>query len=207
MVEESKMHVIRIGFVMLMLLLMLMLMHMHMHMHMQVRKPPSLGSWVDIRAVYREFYSRRPQGLANAMKEVLLVEIAPGPGGDPGHPGGPGFRGEGAQRGGGREEHREARLAHGAGGQGPRPTPWPRTAACCRRRGASPRRGSRGSSGTGGGGTTASMLEAQPCPLVWSVEVGPRYGSAGRARWRSRGPAILPGEELRVTPALRPGQG
>jgi len=39
----------------------------------QVRKPASLNAWVDIRAVYREFYRRRPQGLAAAMKEVGLV--------------------------------------------------------------------------------------------------------------------------------------
>lgn len=39
----------------------------------QVRKPSSLNSWVDIRAVYRDFYRRRPQGLANAMREVGLA--------------------------------------------------------------------------------------------------------------------------------------
>jgi len=39
----------------------------------QVRKPASLNGWVDIRAVYREFYRRRPQGLAAAMKEVGLM--------------------------------------------------------------------------------------------------------------------------------------
>ena len=62
-----------------------------------MRKPASLNAWVDIRAVYRwgnklvwitlwyvgksviskpffrEFYRRRPQGLAAAMKEVFLL--------------------------------------------------------------------------------------------------------------------------------------
>lgn len=39
----------------------------------QVRKPISLNAWVDIRAVYRDFYRRRPHGLAAAMKEVGLT--------------------------------------------------------------------------------------------------------------------------------------
>jgi ERI1 exoribonuclease 2 len=38
----------------------------------QVRKPDGLDSWVDIRAVYREFYKRRPQGLNGALKELGL---------------------------------------------------------------------------------------------------------------------------------------
>jgi len=38
----------------------------------QVKKPASLNSWVDIRAVYRSFYGRRPQGLNGAIREVGL---------------------------------------------------------------------------------------------------------------------------------------
>jgi len=39
----------------------------------QVRKPSSLNAWVDIRAVYKNFYRRRPQGLNGAMREVGLA--------------------------------------------------------------------------------------------------------------------------------------
>lgn len=38
----------------------------------QIRKPQVLSSWVDIRAVYREFYKRRPQGLNGALRELGL---------------------------------------------------------------------------------------------------------------------------------------
>jgi len=38
----------------------------------QIRKPPCLNSWVDIRAVYRSFYNRRPQGLNGALRELGL---------------------------------------------------------------------------------------------------------------------------------------
>jgi len=38
----------------------------------QVRKPTGLDSWVDIRAVYKQFYGRRPQGLNGALKELGL---------------------------------------------------------------------------------------------------------------------------------------
>ena len=38
----------------------------------QIRKPDCFNSWIDIRAVYRSFYNRRPHGLNNAMKEVGL---------------------------------------------------------------------------------------------------------------------------------------
>ena len=34
----------------------------------QIRKPDCFNSWIDIRAVYRSFYNRRPQGLNNAMR-------------------------------------------------------------------------------------------------------------------------------------------
>ena len=34
----------------------------------QIRKPDCFNSWIDIRAVYRSFYNRRPHGLNNAMK-------------------------------------------------------------------------------------------------------------------------------------------
>jgi len=38
----------------------------------QIKKLACLGSWVDIRAVYRSFYNRRPQGLNGALKELGL---------------------------------------------------------------------------------------------------------------------------------------
>ena len=34
----------------------------------QIRKPDCFNSWIDIRAVYRTFYNRRPHGLNNAMR-------------------------------------------------------------------------------------------------------------------------------------------
>ena len=34
----------------------------------QIRKPDCFNSWIDIRAVYRSFYNRRPHGLNNAMR-------------------------------------------------------------------------------------------------------------------------------------------
>lgn len=39
----------------------------------QIRKPDCFNSWIDIRAVYRNFYSRRPHGLNNALREVGLA--------------------------------------------------------------------------------------------------------------------------------------
>jgi len=38
----------------------------------QIRKPDCFNSWIDIRAVYRSFYNRRPRGLNNALREVGL---------------------------------------------------------------------------------------------------------------------------------------
>jgi len=38
----------------------------------QIRKPAFLNSWIDIRAVYRSFYNRRPQGLNGALRELGL---------------------------------------------------------------------------------------------------------------------------------------
>jgi len=38
----------------------------------QIRKPASLSTWIDIRAVYREFYKRKPQGLNGALRELGL---------------------------------------------------------------------------------------------------------------------------------------
>jgi len=38
----------------------------------QIRKPAFLNSWIDIRAVYRKFYNRRPQGLNGALRELGL---------------------------------------------------------------------------------------------------------------------------------------
>lgn len=38
----------------------------------QIRKPACLNSWIDIRAVYRSFYNRRPQGLNGALRELGL---------------------------------------------------------------------------------------------------------------------------------------
>merc|ERR550519_3145389 len=37
-----------------------------------IRKPASLSTWIDIRAVYREFYKRKPQGLNGALRELGL---------------------------------------------------------------------------------------------------------------------------------------
>ena len=34
----------------------------------QIRKPDCFNSWIDIRAVYRSFYNRRPRGLNNALR-------------------------------------------------------------------------------------------------------------------------------------------
>ena len=34
----------------------------------QIRKPDCFNSWIDIRAVYRSFYNRRPHGLNNALR-------------------------------------------------------------------------------------------------------------------------------------------
>lgn len=36
----------------------------------QIRKPEVLSSWIDIRAKYREFYKRKPQGLNGALREL-----------------------------------------------------------------------------------------------------------------------------------------
>ena len=39
----------------------------------QVRKPGCLNTWIDIRAVYKQFYNRRPEGLNGALREVGLA--------------------------------------------------------------------------------------------------------------------------------------
>ena len=39
----------------------------------QLRKPGCLNTWIDIRAVYKQFYSRRPDGLNGALREVGLT--------------------------------------------------------------------------------------------------------------------------------------
>ncbi|XP_013390057.1 ERI1 exoribonuclease 2 [Lingula anatina] len=36
----------------------------------QIRKPAALNSWIDLRATYRKFYDRRPQGLNGALQDV-----------------------------------------------------------------------------------------------------------------------------------------
>jgi len=116
----------------------------------QVRKPPSLGAWVDIRAVYREFYSRRPQGLANAMKEVGL-----------------GF--EGREHSGVEDARNTARLV------------WRMVQDGC------------------------LLQETGSVPTEREQrELGHRYGSAGRGRWRSRVPTILTGVRIRAPGSEEP---
>ena len=39
----------------------------------QLRKPGCLNTWIDIRAVYKQFYNRRPDGLNGALREVGLA--------------------------------------------------------------------------------------------------------------------------------------
>ena len=39
----------------------------------QLRKPGCLNTWIDIRAVYKQFYNRRPDGLNGALREVGLT--------------------------------------------------------------------------------------------------------------------------------------
>ncbi|XP_072838648.2 ERI1 exoribonuclease 2 isoform X1 [Pogona vitticeps] len=39
----------------------------------QLRKPAILNSWIDLRATYKLFYSRKPQGLNNALQDVGIV--------------------------------------------------------------------------------------------------------------------------------------
>ena len=39
----------------------------------QVRKPGGLNTWIDIRAVYKQFFNRRPEGLNGALREVGLA--------------------------------------------------------------------------------------------------------------------------------------
>ena len=39
----------------------------------QLRKPGFLNTWIDIRAVYKQFYNRRPEGLNGALREVGLA--------------------------------------------------------------------------------------------------------------------------------------
>ncbi|XP_015681728.1 ERI1 exoribonuclease 2 [Protobothrops mucrosquamatus] len=39
----------------------------------QLRKPDILNSWIDLRATYKNFYSRRPQGLNGALKDVGIL--------------------------------------------------------------------------------------------------------------------------------------
>lgn len=36
----------------------------------QLRTPPETNSWIDLRATYRKFYSRKPQGLNGALQDV-----------------------------------------------------------------------------------------------------------------------------------------
>jgi len=38
----------------------------------QLKKPVELRSWIDIRAVYRTFYQRKPQGLNGALRDIGL---------------------------------------------------------------------------------------------------------------------------------------
>ncbi|XP_077173178.1 ERI1 exoribonuclease 2 isoform X2 [Paroedura picta] len=39
----------------------------------QLRKPDILNSWIDLRATYKLFYSRKPQGLKGALQDVGIV--------------------------------------------------------------------------------------------------------------------------------------
>ncbi|XP_063170827.1 ERI1 exoribonuclease 2 [Candoia aspera] len=39
----------------------------------QLRKPDTLNSWIDLRATYKNFYSRKPQGLNGALKDVGIA--------------------------------------------------------------------------------------------------------------------------------------
>ncbi|XP_070811297.1 ERI1 exoribonuclease 2 [Pituophis catenifer annectens] len=39
----------------------------------QLRKPNILNSWIDLRATYKSFYSRKPQGLNGALKDVGIT--------------------------------------------------------------------------------------------------------------------------------------
>lgn len=39
----------------------------------QIRKPPSLNAWCDLRLVYSKFYSRRPAGLNGALQDLGIA--------------------------------------------------------------------------------------------------------------------------------------
>ncbi|XP_016852495.1 ERI1 exoribonuclease 2 isoform X1 [Anolis carolinensis] len=39
----------------------------------QLRKPDILNSWIDLRATYKVFYSRKPQGLKGALQDVGII--------------------------------------------------------------------------------------------------------------------------------------
>ncbi|KAJ7305839.1 hypothetical protein JRQ81_010205 [Phrynocephalus forsythii] len=39
----------------------------------QLQKPAILNSWIDLRAVYKQFYSRKPSGLNGALQDVGIV--------------------------------------------------------------------------------------------------------------------------------------
>ncbi|CAE1319983.1 ERI2 [Acanthosepion pharaonis] len=39
----------------------------------QLRKPPELNQWVDLRATYKKFYDRKPDGLNGALKDLGIV--------------------------------------------------------------------------------------------------------------------------------------
>ncbi|OWF37871.1 ERI1 exoribonuclease 2 [Mizuhopecten yessoensis] len=39
----------------------------------QLLKPPQLNSWIDLRATYRKFYNRRPQGLNGALQDLGIT--------------------------------------------------------------------------------------------------------------------------------------
>ncbi|XP_066496570.1 ERI1 exoribonuclease 2 isoform X2 [Tiliqua scincoides] len=39
----------------------------------QLRKPDVLNSWIDLRATYKLFYSRKPQGLTGALRDVGIL--------------------------------------------------------------------------------------------------------------------------------------
>lgn len=39
----------------------------------QLRKPPELNQWVDLRATYKKFYDRKPDGLNGALKDLGIM--------------------------------------------------------------------------------------------------------------------------------------
>ncbi|XP_052783983.1 ERI1 exoribonuclease 2-like isoform X2 [Mya arenaria] len=39
----------------------------------QILRPPQLGSWIDLRATYRKFYDRKPNGLNGALQDVGIT--------------------------------------------------------------------------------------------------------------------------------------